>query len=84
MDSGSSLKAIKQLIGQTPLIINPDRDADSFQSALAAVPTEKLQSYYRTLTDEDRRRVHDGVIGVFRWVLLVRRTNRMHVELQCC
>ena len=42
MDSGSSLKAIKQLIGQTPLIINPDRDADSFQSALAAVPTEKL------------------------------------------
>jgi hypothetical protein len=53
-----SLKAIKQLIGQTPLIINPDRDADSFQTALAAVPTEKLQSFYRTLMDEDRRRFH--------------------------
>ena len=58
MDSVSSLKAIKQLIGQTPLIVNPDRDADSFQTALAAVPTEKLQSFYRALTDEDRRRFH--------------------------
>jgi septal ring factor EnvC (AmiA/AmiB activator) len=58
MDSGSSLKAIRQLIGQTPLIINPDRDAGSFQTALAGVPTEKLQFYYRTLTDEDRRRFH--------------------------
>ncbi len=58
MDNGSALKALRQLIGQTPLIINPDRDADSFQTALAAVPTEKLQSFYRTLTDEDRRRFH--------------------------
>ncbi len=58
MDSGNSLKAIKQLIGQTPLIVNPDRDADSFQTALAAVPTEKLQSFYRALTGEDRRRFH--------------------------
>jgi hypothetical protein len=58
MDSGTSLKAIRRLIGQTPLIINPDRDANSFQTALAAVPTEKLQSFYRTLTDEDRRRFH--------------------------
>jgi septal ring factor EnvC (AmiA/AmiB activator) len=58
MDNGSPLKAIKQLIGQTPLIINPDRDADSFQTALGSVPTEKLQSFYRTLTDEDRRRFH--------------------------
>jgi predicted ribosome quality control (RQC) complex YloA/Tae2 family protein len=58
MDSGSSLKTIKQLIGQTPLIVNPDRDADSFQTALAGVPTEKLQSFYRALTGEDRRRFH--------------------------
>jgi predicted ribosome quality control (RQC) complex YloA/Tae2 family protein len=58
MDSGGSLKAIRQLIGQTPLIVDPDRDAGSFQTALAAVPTEKLQSFYRTLTDEDRRRFH--------------------------
>jgi hypothetical protein len=58
MDNGNPLKAIKQLIGQTPLIINPDRDADIFQTALAGVPTEKLQSFYRALTDEDRRRFH--------------------------
>ena len=58
MDIGSSLKAIKKLIGQTPLIVNPDRDAHSFQTALGAVPTEKLQSFYRTLPDEDRRRFH--------------------------
>jgi chromosome segregation ATPase len=58
MDSGNSLKAIKQLIGQTPLIVNPDRDANSFQTALGAVATEKLQSFYRALTDEDRRRFH--------------------------
>ncbi len=58
MDSGSSLKAIKQLIGQNPLIVDPDRDGDSFQNALAAVSTEKLQSFYRALTGEDRRRFH--------------------------
>jgi chromosome segregation ATPase len=58
MDAGSPLKAIKQLIGQTPLIVDPDRDADSFQTALATVPTEKLQSFYRGLTGEDRRRFH--------------------------
>ena len=58
MNNGTPLKAIKQLISQTPLIINPDRDANGFQTALAAVPTEKLQSFYRGLTDEDRRRFH--------------------------
>jgi hypothetical protein len=58
MDSGNSLKAIKQLICQTPLIVNPDQDADSFQIALATVPTEKLQSFYRALNGEDRRRFH--------------------------
>ncbi len=58
MASGSSLKTIKQLISQTPLIIDPDRDATSFQTALAAVSTEKLQSFYRDLSAEDRRRFH--------------------------
>ena len=58
MDSGTSLKTIKQLIGQTPLIIDPDRDAGSFQTALASVSTGKLQSFYRGLTIEDRRRFH--------------------------
>jgi hypothetical protein len=42
MESGASLKAIKQLIGQTPLIVDPDRDAGNFQTALALVPTERL------------------------------------------
>jgi septal ring factor EnvC (AmiA/AmiB activator) len=58
MDSSASLKTIKQLIGQTPLIVDPDRDADGFQTALALVPTEKLQSFYRALNGEDRRRFH--------------------------
>ena len=58
MDSGTSLKAIKQFIGQTPLIIDPDRDAGPFQAALASLPTEKLQSFYRGLSGEDRRRFH--------------------------
>lgn len=57
-DSGAGLKAIKQLIGQTPLIINADRDATSFQNALAALPTKKLQAFYRDLSGEDRRRFH--------------------------
>ncbi len=58
MNTVASLKTIKQLIGETPLIINPDRDGARFQEALAAVSTEKLQSYYRNLTSEDRRRFH--------------------------
>jgi SMC interacting uncharacterized protein involved in chromosome segregation len=51
-------KTIRHLIGQTPLIINPDRDAPAFQNALAALSTEKLQSFYRGLSGEDRRRFH--------------------------
>ncbi len=58
MDSHTSWKTIKTLITQTPLIINPDRDAKTFQAALASIPTEKLQSYYRHLSGEDRRRFH--------------------------
>jgi len=58
MDIAASLKAIKQLIGETPLIINPDRDGPRFQEALAVIPTEKLQSCYRNFTSEDRRRFH--------------------------
>jgi Skp family chaperone for outer membrane proteins len=57
-DRGTALKAIKQLIGQTPLIVNPDRDAAAFQGALAEVPTEKLQAFYRALSGDDRRRFH--------------------------
>ncbi|MGQ9687655.1 MAG: hypothetical protein ACUVXF_02530 [Desulfobaccales bacterium] len=58
MDKPSPLKTIKNLISQTPLIINPDWDAPTFQSALGAIPTDKLQSFYRDLSGEDRRRFH--------------------------
>jgi chromosome segregation ATPase len=58
MAGGSPLRTIKQLMGQTPLIIDPDRDAPSFQTALSALSTEKLQSFYRDLSAEDRRRFH--------------------------
>ena len=58
MDSGNSLKTIRQLIGPTPLIIDPARDASSFQTALASLPTERLQSFYRALAGEERRRFH--------------------------
>lgn len=52
------LKVIKQLIRQTPLIVDPDRDAVSFQTALAALSTQKLRAFYDDLTSEDRRRFH--------------------------
>ena len=52
------LKVIKQLIRQTPLIVDPDHDAVSFQTALAALSTPKLQAFYEDLTSEDRRRFH--------------------------
>ncbi len=58
MPSAAPLKTIKQLIGQTPLLIKPDRDAAMFQDALASLSTERLQSLYRTLSSEDRRRFH--------------------------
>jgi hypothetical protein len=53
LDSFASLKANKQLIGQTPLIANPDRETPSFQTALSSLPTEKLQSFCGSLPGED-------------------------------
>jgi Skp family chaperone for outer membrane proteins len=58
MDNSAALKTVRNLISQTPLIINPDRDAKTFQAALAAIPTERLQSFHRDLSGEDRRRFH--------------------------
>lgn len=58
MDSSAALKTIRNLISQTPLIVNPDRDAKTFQTALAAIPTERLQAFHRDLSGEDRRRFH--------------------------
>jgi hypothetical protein len=53
VDGVGSLKIIKQLIGQMPLIVNPDRDTPSFQTALSSLPTEKLQSFCGSLPGED-------------------------------
>jgi Skp family chaperone for outer membrane proteins len=58
MDSRASLKSIRNLISQTPLIVDPDRDAKTFQAALSSIPTEKLQSFHRDLSGEGRRRFH--------------------------
>jgi len=58
MDSVAALKTLKQLIGQTPLIIDPERDGGRFQQALEVLSTEKLRSYYQALNGEDRRRFH--------------------------
>lgn len=58
MEKGNGLKTIKSLLNQTPLIIDPERDAPTFQTALAAVPTEKLFRFYQDLTHEERRRFH--------------------------
>lgn len=58
MNAVSHLKIIRQIIGQTPLIINPERDAPRFQGALAGLSDAKLESFYRELTSEERRRFH--------------------------
>jgi septal ring factor EnvC (AmiA/AmiB activator) len=58
MEIKNYVKFIKHLISQTPLIIDPSRDSSRFQEALAAIPTEKLRSFYQGLTSEERRRFH--------------------------
>lgn len=58
MEIKTHVKFIKQLISQTPLILDPDRDSPRFQEALAAIPSEKLRAFYQRLTGEERRRFH--------------------------
>jgi hypothetical protein len=58
MTSAEHLKTIKNIIGQTPLIIDPQRDAPRFQNALAGLYDAKLQSFYRGLSADERRRFH--------------------------
>ena len=58
MNAVSPLKIIRQIIGQTPLIISPERDGPRFQDALAGLSDSKLESFYRELSSEDRRRFH--------------------------
>ena len=58
MTSNDHVKTIKSLIGQTPLIIDPQRDGRRFQAALAGLSDSKLGSFYRGLNSEERRRFH--------------------------
>ncbi len=52
------LKTIKDLISQTPLIVDPQRDGRRFQNALAGISDSRLGSFYRGLNSEERRRFH--------------------------
>jgi DNA anti-recombination protein RmuC len=58
MSSIDHVKTIKTMIGQTPLIINPDRDGPRFQQALSGLSEAKLEHLYRNFNSEERRRFH--------------------------
>lgn len=58
MSSTVHLKTIKDLISRSPLIIDPQRDADRFQNALTGLSDSKLGSFYQGLNSEERRRFH--------------------------
>ena len=67
------IKTIKSLIGQTPLIIDPERDGSRFQNALAGLPTGKLENFYQSLSSEERRRFHYAAnvcLGYYSWCQL--------------
>lgn len=58
MSSTTHVKVIKELIGRTPLIIDPQRDGARFQDALAGLSDRKLEKFYQGLNAEERRRFH--------------------------
>lgn len=58
MTSTTHIKVIKDIICQTPLIIDPQRDGRRFQNALSGLSDHKLGSFYRGLNSEERRRFH--------------------------
>ena len=58
MTSTVHAKTIKELICQTPLIIDPQRDAPRFQDALAGLSNSKLEKFYQRLSADERRRFH--------------------------
>lgn len=58
MTSNDHCKTIKDLIGQTPLIIDPQRDGARFQNALAGLSNSKLEIFYKRLGADERRRFH--------------------------
>jgi len=58
MTGNDHVRTIKNLIGQSPLIIDPQRDGQRFQNALAGLSDSKLGIFYRGLNSEERRRFH--------------------------
>lgn len=58
MTGTDHIKTIKNLIGQTPLIIDPQRDGNRFQNALAGLSNSKLERFYQGLSSDERRRFH--------------------------
>lgn len=58
MTGNDHCKTIKNLISQTPLLIDPNRDANRFQNALAGLSNSKLEKFYQGLNSEERRRFH--------------------------
>lgn len=58
MTSIDHVKTLKDLVSRTPLIIDPQRDGARFQNALAGLSDSKLESFYRGLKSEERRRFH--------------------------
>lgn len=51
-------KILRDLISQTPLIIDQRRDGPRFQEALSGLSTPALQAFYGRLSTEERRRFH--------------------------
>ena len=51
-------KTIKELICQTPLIIDPQREAPRFQDALTVLSNHKLERFYQGLSADERSRFH--------------------------
>jgi hypothetical protein len=58
MTSLDHVKTIKSMIGQTPLIVSPERDGARFQHALSGLSEAKLEHLYRNFNSEERRRFH--------------------------
>ncbi len=75
MTSIVHVKTIKDLVSRTPLIIDPHRDGARFQNALSGLSNSKLESFYRGLNSEERRRFHyvaNVCLGYDSWVQLYR------------
>jgi hypothetical protein len=68
-------KVLRDLLSQTPLLIDQSRDGPIFQNALGSMPTPQLQAFYRRLGAEERRRFHymaNVCLGYESWTRLFR------------